>query len=102
MPRLARRSDNAHSALANSVKRLAEDIGRLRRLIRPEPGSHVEYLLDRLGGHAETFDAIVNMTAGELVAHVYPDDAETIEAALEHVDDHVRRLRATLNCGELA
>ena len=82
------------AALQARVDELAADLGRLRR--RLEPGSSLAYLGERLAGQVETLDVMLRPSAGQLVSWTFPEDAETVEAAIEQVDRERARIRQLL------
>lgn len=76
-------------ALWTRIDQLADDVGRLRRIAKPE--SSLAHLADRLATHVEDLDCVTILTAGELVAlGVRVDDA------LAASDAHRDRLRRKL------
>jgi hypothetical protein len=68
---------------------LAEDVGRLRR--RAEPESLEAHLADRIAGHVEVLDALLQPTAAELHA-----DGVSVEDSLAFVDERVEELSCLL------
>jgi hypothetical protein len=89
------------AAALDRVGILADDIGRLRRLV-PADG-YVGFLLDRLGGHVEALDAMLGTTAAERYrAHVLfgLDEDEAVREALAAADGDARGMRLRLGVNE--
>lgn len=80
--------------LMDRVDALAADVGRVRR--RVEPDSSLAYLVDRIADHVEWLDVMLQPSAAELAAYVYPGDDEAVDAALEAVDRRAARVRHLL------
>jgi hypothetical protein len=76
------------------IDQLADDVGRLRRTAKPE--SSLWHLADRLADGLESLDAMVGMSAAELVRWYAPGDPEAVDAALEIVDARRKALRTRL------
>jgi hypothetical protein len=63
---------------------LADDVGRLRRTVKPD--SSLWHLADRLADGLEALDAMIGMTAADLARWYAPGDPDAVEAALETVE----------------
>ncbi len=77
-------------------------LGRLRRTIRPDIDSYLEYVLDELAGHLKTIVDLVQPTAAEIAAAWAPGDDETVAAAIRLVDERHEQLQRLLGYREVA
>lgn len=82
------------------VDELATEVARLRRYAEPE--TSLAFLADRMSGHVESLAAMLEPSAGELVAWTAPGDDEAVREALRIVDERRARLRARLGYREAA
>jgi hypothetical protein len=89
-------------AVLDQVDLIAEDIGRVRRLV-PAELAYIAYLLERIAGHVEAFDAVLQPTAAEMYRanlRLSGDEELSVREALADVDVRVRRLRVLLGSDE--
>lgn len=86
------------SAVLLQVELVAEDLGRLRRYL-PSELAYAAWMVERIGHHVETLDAMLRPTAAERfranVAFGCEEQA-AVDAALADVDADVRRLHRRL------
>jgi hypothetical protein len=77
---------------------LAEDLGRLRRLLSDDPtASYATLLAERLADHILALDAILEPSASELcLVAGFHDDG--VQVALEAGDRRIRELHLVLAC----
>lgn len=84
-------------ALTATIERAATEVGRFRRRVHADAQlARFVYLADRLANELELALRILAPTAAELVACTYPDDDETADAAIEHVDRRAKEIRNLL------
>ena len=86
-------------AITHHVDAIAADVNRLRR--QAEPESSLAHLADRLAGHVESIDAIVQPNAHDLyLEHLAiagsTADALCLDAALRFTEQRQRQLRQQL------
>lgn len=96
-------TDAQHRALLGRLDKLARDVGTLRRRFASnEDAWSGSYLADRLASNVEVIAGMVQPSAAEIAACVFPGDDATIDAAIEHVDLRTQRLRRLLRLREAA
>lgn len=83
-------------AIHGLVEELATDIGRLRRHPACQPDTSLAYLADRLASAVDTIDCIIQPSAAELAAIVWPDDDQTVQDAIAAVTARARRLNTLM------
>jgi hypothetical protein len=82
------------TSVIGRLDELAVDVARLRR--RVEPDSSLAFIAVRIAEHVESLDVMLQPSAAELAACAFPGDAETLDAAVEHVERRANRLRGLL------
>lgn len=76
------------NAVSLRIDSIATEVGRLRRLTKPE--TSLFYCVDRLADHVEALDCMLEPSAGELSKLV------DVEEALAIVDARTSQLRSLL------
>jgi hypothetical protein len=87
----------SEQAIHGLVDDLAHDIGTLRRRFTSNPDAWTgSYIADRIACTLETLHNIIHPSAADIAATTYPGDDQTIQAAIDHVDQRHRRFRHQL------
>lgn len=97
---------NASAALIARVEELAADVGRLHRRVNADPDSSLAHLVDRIAGHVESLDAVLQPTAAELYREFFlicgDYDGVALDEALAVTERRQQHFRAVLQPPRLA
>lgn len=88
---------SGRTAIRYRLLELGRDVGVLRRRFTSNEHTWTgEWIADRIADHVETLDAMVSLSAGEIVACNAPGDDEAVEEALRIVEEREQMVRSKL------